>query len=123
MKLEDPTETWDFFTKTAGEAYVTKVDSFQVKDTSMTNSYLDSKSSSFEKRARVDLLDLKEQTEGEAHIFFKSKIIRARMFYANPKPVKQLKINQFLKVEPPPDDYLMRLQKQLVSFISIFGKW
>lgn len=119
MKLEDPTETWDFFTKTAGEAYVTKVDSFQVKDTSMSNSYLDSKSSSFEKRARVDLLDLKEQTEGEAHVFFKSKIVRARMFYANPQPVKQLKVNQFLKVEPPPDDYLVKLQKQLIAFQKI----
>ncbi len=119
MKLEDPTETWDFFTKTAGEAYVTKVDSFQVKDTSMSNSYLDSKSSSFEKRARVDLLDLKEQTEGEAHIFFKSKIVRARMFYANPQPVKQLKVNQFLKVEPPADDYLIKLQKQLIAFQKI----
>lgn len=121
MKLEDPTETWDFFTKTAGEAYVTKVDSFQAKDSTVTNSYMDSKSSSFERRARVDLLDLKEQTEGEAHIFFKSKIVRARMFYANPKPVKQLKINQFLKVEPPPDDYLMKLQKQLSSFQTILG--
>ncbi|HAT6978173.1 TPA: TraM recognition domain-containing protein [Legionella pneumophila] len=119
MKLEDPTETWDFFTKTAGEAYVTKVDSFQTKETSIANSYMDTKSSSFEKRARVDLLDLKEQTEGEAHIFFKSKIVRARMFYANPKPVKQLKINQFLKVEPPPDDYLVKLQKQLASFQNI----
>lgn len=119
MKLEDPTETWDFFTKTAGEAYVTKVDSFQTKDGSIANSYMDTKSSSFEKRARVDLLDLKEQTEGEAHIFFKSKIVRARMFYANPKPVKQLKINQFLKVEPPPDDYLLKLQKQLTTFQRI----
>ncbi|KTC86359.1 TraM recognition domain-containing protein [Legionella brunensis] len=119
MKLEDPTETWDFFTKTAGEAYVTKVDSFQTKETSMANSYMDTKSSSFEKRARIDLLDLKEQTEGEAHIFFKSKIVRARMFYANPKPVKQLKLNQFLKVEPPPDEYLMKLQKQLSGFQKI----
>lgn len=119
MKLEDPVETWDFFTKTAGEAYVTKVDSFQTQDGTITNSYRDTKSSSFEKRARIDLLDLKEQTEGEAHIFFKSKIVRARMFYANPKPVRQLKVNQFLKVEPPPDDYLMRLQKQLTSFQKV----
>lgn len=119
MKLEDPVETWDFFTKTAGEAYVTKVDSFAIKDNSMSNTYMDNKSSSFEKRARIDLLDLKEQTEGEAHIFFKSKIIRAKMFYANPTPVKKLKINQFLKVEPPPDDYLMKLQKQLSGFQKI----
>ena len=116
MKLEDPTETWDFFTKTAGEAYVTKVDSFQTKEGGVANSYMDTKSSSFERRARIDLLDLKEQTEGEAHIFFRSKIVRARMFYANPKPVKKLKLNQFLKVGSPPDDYLIKLQKQLAGF-------
>ena len=119
MKLEDPTETWDFFTKTAGEAYVTKVDSFQTNETSMSNSYKDTKSSSYERRARIDLLDLKEQTEGEAHIFFRSQIVRSRMFYANPKPVKQLKVNQFLKVEPPPDDYLSKLQKQLSGFRQV----
>jgi len=119
MKLEDPAETWDFFTKTAGEAYVTKVDAFQTKETSISNSYLDTKSSSFEKRARIDLLDLKEQSEGEAHIFFKSKIVRAKMFFANPQPVKRLKINQFLKVEAPPDDYIEKLQKQLKNFQSI----
>ena len=116
MKLEDPTETWDFFTKTAGEAYVTKVDSFQTKEGGFTNTYMDNKSSSYERRARVDLLDLKEQTEGEAHIFFRSKIVRSRMFYANPTPVKKLKLNQFLKVEPPPDEYLVKLQKQLAEF-------
>lgn len=121
MKLEDPTETWDFFTKTAGEAYITKVDSFQTKENSMANSYMDTKSSSFEKRARVDLLDLKEQTEGEAHIFFKSTIVRARMFYANPKSVSRLKVNQFMKVEAPPDDFLMKLQKQLVSFQKVLS--
>lgn len=119
MKLEDPTETWDFFSKTAGEAYVTKVDSFQTKEGSVTNAYADTKSSSYEKRARVDLLDLKDQTEGEAHIFFRSKIVRARMFYAAPKPVKKLKLNQFLKVEPPSDEYLAKLQTQISGFQKI----
>lgn len=121
MKLEDPTETWDFFSKTAGEAYVTKVDSFQTKEGTVTNAYADTKSSSYEKRARVDLLDLKDQTEGEAHIFFRSKIVRARMFYAAPKPVKKLKLNQFLKVEPPSDDYLNKLQAQLSGFQNILN--
>ena len=119
MKLEDPTDTWDFFTKTAGEAYVTKVDSFQTKDTSIANTYQDTKSSSFEKRARIDLLDLKEQTEGEAHIFFRSQVIRSRMFYANPKPVARLKVNQFLKIEPPSDAYLSKLQQQIKLFQSV----
>ena len=29
MKLEDPTETLDFFMKTAGESYVTQAESYQ----------------------------------------------------------------------------------------------
>lgn len=119
MKLEDPTETWDFFTKTAGEAYVTKVDSFQTKEGNVLNNYMDTKSSSFERRARVDLLDLKEQTEGEAHIFFRSKIVRSKMFYANPQPVKRIKLNQFMKVTPPPDEFLAKLNQQLTYFVRV----
>jgi intracellular multiplication protein IcmO len=122
MKLEDPVDTYEFFTKTAGEAYVTKVDSFQIRDASMSNSYSDTKSSSFEKRARIDLLDLKEQTEGEGHIFFRSKIVRAKMFYASPPAVKKLKVNQFLKVESPPDDYLSKLFAQLKYFSQLLEK-
>jgi len=111
MKLEDPIETWEFFQKTAGEAYVTKVDAFQTKPQSVMNNYLDTRSASSEKRARIDLLDLKDQREGEAHVFFKSTIIRAKMFYADPKPVKEMRLNQFLKVEPPS-------KKALHDFIS-----
>src|SRR5476651_2414664 len=55
MKLEDPTETWEFFSKSAGEAYVTKVDAFQTRPESMINSYMDTKNSSFERRARIDI--------------------------------------------------------------------
>ena len=51
MKLEDPLETWEFFSKTAGESYVTKVDSFQTNAHSVLNNYLDSRSASSEKRA------------------------------------------------------------------------
>ncbi len=119
MKLEDPVDTWEFFQKTAGESYVTKVDSFQVNAESVLSNYMDSRSASSEKRARIDLLDLKEQTEGEAHIFFKSKIVRARMFYANPAPVERMRVNQFLKVEPPLDRTLMDLENRLALFSSL----
>jgi intracellular multiplication protein IcmO len=113
MKLEDPLETWEFFHKTAGESYVTKVDSFQTNAGSLLNNYMDSRSASSEKRQRIDLLDLKEQREGEAHIFFKSKIIRARMFFANPPPAERMRINHFLKVEPPLNRVLLDLEDRL----------
>lgn len=122
MKLEDPLETWDFFNKTAGESYVTKVDSFQTRPDTMTNSYADARSASTEKRARIDLLDLKEQREGEAHIFFKSRIVRARMFYADPKPVDQLRLNHFLKVEPITTRKLIELEQGIQKVQALLDK-
>src|SRR5690606_27989631 len=77
MKMEDPAETWEFFSKTAGETYATSVSGFQTNAGSLTNNYMDSRNANIEKRARIDLLDLKDQREGDAHIFYRSKIIRA----------------------------------------------
>jgi intracellular multiplication protein IcmO len=116
MKLEDPIETWEFFNKTAGESFVTKVDAFQTDPNSLTNTYRDTRSSSAEKRARIDLLDLKEQREGEFHVFFKSKIIRGRTFYAAPQPVKYMRLTHHLKVEPPPTRMLVELEKRETKF-------
>lgn len=116
MKLEDPAETWEFFSKTAGETYITKVDAFQTKPESVINDYLDTRSASSERRARIDLMDLKDQREGEAHIFFKSRIIRARMFYANPTPAAKIQLNQFLKVDVPSDQVLLELEDNISRF-------
>lgn len=116
MKLEDPTETWEFFQKTSGESYVSQVESFQSNSSTVSGTYQDTKSAKIEKRARVDLLDLKEQDVGEAHIFFKSNIIRARMFYANPPQVKAMRLNQFLKVDLPNDSELYVLVKGIEDF-------
>ncbi|MCP3680971.1 MAG: TraM recognition domain-containing protein [Gammaproteobacteria bacterium] len=116
MKIEDPVETWEFIQKTAGEAFVTKVDAFQTDPQSMFNTYLDTRSSSAERRARVDLLDLKEQLQGEAHIFFGSTMIRSRMFYANPAPVQFMRLNQHLKVDRPKMRVLLDLQNRLHRF-------
>ena len=116
MKLEDPTETWDFFMKTAGESYVTHVESFQVDQGSVLGNYADGKGARVEKRARIDLLDLKEQTEGEAHFFFKSKIVRGKFFYANPKIVKELALNQFLAIDAPEDAEVTKLSEGIQQF-------
>lgn len=121
MKLEDPLDTWEFFQKTAGESYVTKVDSFQTNAGSLLNNYMDSRSASSEKRQRIDLLDLKEQREGEAHIFFKSKIVRARMFFANPEAPQKMRLNQMLKVEKPLSRVLMDLEERISRFQQVLS--
>jgi intracellular multiplication protein IcmO len=116
MKLEDPTETWEFFQKTASETYVTQTGGFQTNANSLTNSYLDSKSAQVERRQRIELLDLKDQDPGEAHIFFKSSIVRARLFFANPPKVARLKLNQLLKVGTLPEKELINIADRLSAF-------
>lgn len=122
MKLEDPMETWDFFMKTAGESYVAHVESFMVRPESSLNNYRDNSSARLEKRARVDLLDLKDQGLGEAHMFFKSKLVRMRFFFADPKPVKKLRINHFIKVNVPLDADVKQLKESFDHFQKIMEK-
>jgi intracellular multiplication protein IcmO len=116
MKLEDPTETWEFFMKGSGESYVAQVESFQANAGSMSAGYLDTRGARMEKRSRIDLQDLKEQVEGDAHLFFKSKICRMRMFYADPKPSKAMRLNAFLMVDLPRDNDLYKLVKGIEDF-------
>jgi len=120
MKLEDPQETWDYFNKVAGESYVTSVSGFEMDSGSMTMNYLGNKAASIDRRQRIDLQDLKDQMPGESHIFFRSKIVRARMFYAAPKPVKTMRINQFLKVEKTLEKDLLEFDRRLQQFNQIF---
>jgi intracellular multiplication protein IcmO len=123
MKLEDPQETWEFFNKAAGETYVTNVSSFQMNPGSLTMNYADGRNTSVDRRQRIELLDLKDQREGEAHIFFKSKIIRAEMFFANPRPVKQLRVAALLKVESPPANQLNELNDRLNRFGKVLKQY
>ena len=123
MKLEDPQETWEFFNKAAGETYVTNVSSFQMHPGSLTMNYMDSRNTSVDRRQRIELLDLKDQREGEAHIFFKSRIIRAEMFFANPAPIKDLRLNHFLKISSPPANEVLELKQRLDHFSKTFKNY
>jgi intracellular multiplication protein IcmO len=122
MKLEDPTETWDFFMKSAGESYVTHVDSFQVDSNAISGQYQDAKGARVEKRQRIDLLDLKEQSPGEYHIFFRSKVIRGRWFFANPPPVPVMRLNHLLMVDPPDTTDVKRLMEGFNRFSELVEK-
>lgn len=101
MKLEDPTETYDLAEKSIGEGYVGKAGQLQRAPGSLSGAYMDQNSASVEKRKRADWLDFKDHGAGEAHIIFKSTLVRANMFFANPPKVARLQLNSLLRVEPP----------------------
>lgn len=108
-KVEDPTDTYDLIEKLAGEAYVSVVGGYN-QDINGVGGYRGSDEARIERVKRIELQDLKDQIEGEVHILVKSQIIRARMFYADPKPVKHYRLNHFLKVAPPDQDELRAMK-------------
>lgn len=113
MKTEDPTETAELFQKSVGQALVSRTSGFSQNQGLLSSSYMDQNNASIEKRDRGDILDLKAQGPGEAHIIFKDTLVRARMFYAAPDPVPVLRVNSFLRVEPPEREDMAEIEAQL----------
>ena len=112
MKLEDPTETFDLAEKSIGEGNVGKTSGLTLNQGAV-NQYADQQNANIERRKRADWLDFKDHREGEAHIIFKSTLVRANMFFAAPKEVKTLQLNSMLRVEPPLAPDIQELDEQL----------
>ncbi len=109
MKLEDPTETLDIFTKAAGEASVNVGGGTQIDKDSAMGGYRDSGQANVTSKARIVGRDLKDQIAGEAHILFGDTFVRAKMFYANPDQVEYQRVNKFLRVPMPEYSLVRRL--------------
>jgi intracellular multiplication protein IcmO len=102
-KLEDPTETKDFFEKTVGSAMVTEVSSFQSQSGS---SYLDSKQAGVQVRARASYDGLRGFKEGQAVITFGDTVVDVGMYYSNPGFAKAMRVTRFMALPPTSDDML-----------------
>lgn len=123
MKIEDSGETWDFFQKTSGgSAWVTKVSDFQLGSSGLAVSYRGGTGAQASQSPRIIIEDMKNQREGEAHIFFRAQIVRARMFFANPKPVQRMQLNQFLRIDKPVTRKLIGLEQLLDQFSGFVDK-
>lgn len=105
MRLEDAGQSFELFQKTAGEVLVTQTSGFTRHSNAVLNSvYHDTNNASVEKRSRIDLLDIRDQREGQAHVFRGSTIVRAQLFYANVGHAREYRINRFIPVLPATED-------------------
>lgn len=101
MKLEDPHSTYDLFEKAAGETLAPSIGSLELQSGMLSSAFVPTKNLSLDMKKRINVLDLKEQLEGDAHILFKSALVRGKMFYANPSKPPYIRVNYFVKVEAP----------------------
>jgi intracellular multiplication protein IcmO len=104
-KLEDPTQTKDFFENTVGGATISKVSSF---DKSSGGGYTEQKGASISDVKKASYGELKKQKEGEAHIAFMADTLEVKMFYANPKKVTAMRVGKYLRVNPTAVDEVLR---------------
>lgn len=102
MALEDTAATWDVIKTLSGEVDVTKSEGLEVRPNDQVGTYRDNARAKTEKMSRVDLQDLRQQIEGEFHLFFKDKLIRGQMFHANPDiQSSPMRINRMVEVDRP----------------------
>lgn len=117
MKLEDPDSTYSLFEKSVGEALVSSVGVLEMQQGGLMTTFQAGKSASVETKKRGNLLDLKDQREGQAHVIFKSAVIRAQMFYASPPKPPYIRMNYFIRVEPPEIKEIDKINKGLKGLL------
>lgn len=117
MRSEEADVTGKLAVDSAGKGLQARVAGYsgEVKDSG--TSYRDNMDASIVETERVNFTDLKAQGEGEMHIMFQDKIVRAKSFYANPegsinKKIVKLRANHFIKVAKPDIEELEKSRKQ-----------
>jgi intracellular multiplication protein IcmO len=118
MKLEDPDSTYQLFEKSVGEALSASVGSLEFKSGLFGSSYVAGQTPNVQMLKRGNLLDLKDQNSGQAHIIFKSAVIRANMFYASPPKPPHIRMNYFVRVEPPDISVINQMDNRLKQLIK-----
>jgi intracellular multiplication protein IcmO len=106
-KLEDPTQTKEFFEKTVGSAIVIESSGFQMSGGGSGGSYYDNQQASMQIRPRASYDALRGFVEGQAIITFGEMVMDCRVFYSNPGHAKAMRVTRFMAL-PPPDENMMK---------------
>lgn len=99
-KLEDPTETKDFFEKTVASAMVSEVSGFSASQGVSGRVYSEGDNISFQAKKEASYDDLRRQREGQVHFLWADKVVSASMFHAAPPRVEAIRVQRFLAVSP-----------------------
>jgi intracellular multiplication protein IcmO len=86
MKTEDPDKTFGLLRSLTGEVPVFRTTGYGIDEGGfMRGDWKDNMGATVFMRPRSEFTDLTSHIEGEAHCFFRGRLVRAQLFYANPK--------------------------------------
>ncbi len=107
-KLEDPTQTKEFFEKTVGKAIVTEVSGYARSGGG--KGYSDSQNASVQVRDRASYEGLKGFNEGRAICAFGSGITEMQVYNSDIGHAKAMRVHRFLPIPPPSEEALDSLR-------------
>lgn len=110
-KLQDPTQTREYFENQMGNTYIAKVSTLQLSGGMSSGSYTDTQQAQIDKGTRADYDDLKEMKEGEAIISFAMDVIECNVFYANPGHAKAMRVSRYLALPDPDETFVKHSDK------------
>ena len=113
-KLQDPTDTKDFFERQAGKALIMESSGFALQGGMSTGAYHDSLNASTQARERADYGDLKQLREGAAVMIFENVVIDTQIFYSNPGHAKAMRVTRYLGL-PAVDEQLVKHSTQITQ--------
>lgn len=106
-KLEDPTQTKEFFEKTVGKAMVTEVSGYA---RSGGKGYSDSQNASVQVRDRASYEGLKGFNEGRAVCAFGSGVTEIQVYNSDIGHARAMRVHRFLPIPPPSEEALDSLR-------------
>ena len=113
-KLQDPTQTREYFENQIGNTYIIKTSGYQLKGGMSTGGFYDTQQASVDKGTRADYDDLKEMVEGEAIISFGIDVVHLDIFYSNPGHAKAMRVTRFVPL-PKVDDQIIKHSSQITK--------
>ena len=106
MFVEDPKDTAELFEKLGGQAVTAQSGGLSKRDGGLLDGggYRDATSATYERRARIDPLDLRAQTTGQALVVRGTAIVKARLFYPGAVRLAAYRLNRFAPALAPDAD-------------------
>jgi len=113
-KLEDPTQTKEFFEKTVGQAIVTEASGFMLSGGVSTGSYIDTRQANVQLRPRASYEGLRAFHEGQAVIAFGEEVVDVNIFYSNPGFAKAMRVTRYIFL-PQQDENIVKHSKTITK--------
>lgn len=110
-------DTFNYFKSLGGQGLYTRLNRYETDPGSLgPTGFKADTNVSVERMDRVDLESLRGQISGEWNLFYGNTKLRVKSFFADPKPVQQLRVNHFLKVGRPEPEEVAAFRKSTDLF-------